>query len=228
MIEVVSPAAFRPYRARRGCATVVDMRTPRVHARPILIAALPLLLVAALAACGDDDAAESSDLAAFSLDERLLRMEIPVASWQGAEDVAEAHASAEAAANLVVGTEGPGYGDRDGDGVIEDEDVDEFGVLPGLDGTPPGLAELVVDNECVEADVLGGSWDDPAARWAELDAAIENWSPENDTISTLASQPMQIVGWATLAISTDVLDEARAFGSLAAANLETSLDAGDC
>jgi len=206
---------------------VVDMRTPRVHAKSILLAATPLLFIATLGSCGDDDAGESSDVAAFSLDERLLRIEIPVSSWARAEDVAEAHAAAEAAANLVVGTEGPGYGDLDGDGVIEDEDVDEFGVVPGLDGTPPGLAELV-DNECVEADVLGGSWDDPAARWAELDAAVEAWSPENNTIAALASNPMQIVAWARLATSTDALDEARDFGNLAASNLETSLEAVEC
>lgn len=203
------------------------MRTPRVHAKPILLATVPLLFVASLAGCGDDDAEESSDVAAFSLEERLLRIEIPVTLWGRAEDLAETHAAAEAAANLVVGSEGAGYGDRDGDGVVEDEDVDEFGVLPGLDGTPPGLAELV-DNDCVEADVLGGSWDDPAARWAELDAAVEAWSPENDTISALASHPMQIVAWATLAISTDAVDEAHDFGELAATNLETSLEAVDC
>lgn len=193
----------------------------------MLRAAVPLLLVAALVGCGDDDTGESADLATFTLKERLFRAEIPVTVWGRAEDLAEAHASAEATANLMTGSEGWEYGDRDGNGVIDDENVGEFGVLPGLDGTPPGLADAV-DNECVEADVLGGSWDDPAARWAELDAALETWTPENDTITALASQPMRVVGWATLAISTDVVDEARAFGDLAADEIDASIDAADC
>lgn len=189
--------------------------------------AVPLLLVAALVGCGDDDDGESADLATFTLKERLFRAEIPVTVWGRAEDLAEAHASAEAAANLMTGSEGWEYGDRDGNGVVEDEDVGEFGVLPGLDGTPLGLADAV-DNECVEADVLGGSWDDPAARWAELEAALEAWTPENDTITALASQPMRVVGWATLAISTDFVDEARDFGDLAVVNIQASIEAADC
>ena len=189
--------------------------------------AVPLLLVAALVGCGDDDTPESADLATFTLKERLFRAEIPVTVWGRAADLAEAHASAEAAANLMTGSEGWEYGDRDGNGVIDDEDVGEFGVLPGLDGTPVGLAEAV-DNECIEADVLGGSWDDPAARWAELETALDAWTPENDTISALASQPMQVVGWATLAISTDDVDEARDFGDLAVINVQASIEAADC
>jgi len=194
----------------------------------MLRVAVPFLLVAALVGCGgDDDVGESADLATFTLKERLFRAEIPVTNWGRAADLAEAHASAEAAANLMTGSKGWEYGDRDGNGVIEDEDVGEFGVLPGLDGNPAGLA-APVDNECVEADVLGGSWDDPAGRWAELETALEAWTPENDTISALASQPMQVVGWATLAISTDVLDEARDFGDLATVNVEASIEAADC
>lgn len=44
-------------------------------------------------------------------------------------------ATAETAANLVVGPNGPGYGDRDGDGEVGGST--SRGVLPGIDGSPP-------------------------------------------------------------------------------------------
>jgi len=84
--------------------------------------------------------------------------------------------AAETAANLVVGPAGPGYGDRDGDGTVNGESDD--GVLPGLDGTPAGLASPLAANECVERDVLGGSWDDPGDRWDTMLTAIDDWRPD--------------------------------------------------
>ena len=187
-----------------------------------------LLLAVALVGCGDDtDTGEPEDVQAFTLRVQLLTADNAVTVWERAGDLAEAHAAAEGAANLVVGSGGPGYGDRDGNGTVNAEAESEFGILPGLDGEPPAIAALV-ENECVEADVLGGSWDDPAARWAELQAAVDAWSPDNNTILDLSSNPMRIVAWAQLALSSDSLDEVREFGSRAKTNISLSLAAIDC
>jgi hypothetical protein len=187
----------------------------------------PLLLIVTLAACGDDnDVGEPGDIAAFTLRERIVTVDDAVVVWEEADTIAEAHAAAEAAANLVVGSGGPGYGDRDGNGNVDGDT--EFGVLPGLDGTPTGLASALSDNECVVADVLGGSWDDPGERWAIMQSTIDAWTPDNNTIPSLASQPMRIVGWASLTLATDSLDEANGFAGLAQAHIDASLAAIDC
>ena len=189
--------------------------------------AAPLLLTATLVACGDDaDAPESGDVAEFTYRELVVKIDDAVTVWNRADSLAEAQAAAEAAANLVVGPGGPGYGDRDGSGNVGGET--EFGVLPGLDGSPVGLANALGDNECILTDVLGGSWDAPADRWATMQAAIDAWSFDNDTMPSLVSQPMQIVGWATLTLATDSIDEAFEFGRLAQLNVDASFAALDC
>jgi hypothetical protein len=150
-----------------------------------------------------------------------------VSEWRGARSLDGARAAAEIAANLVVGPNGPGYGDRDGDGEIGGETDD--GVLPGLGGEPPGLASLLpADDECVQRDVLGGSWSDPAGRWGEMLAAIDAWSPSSNTMPSLASHPMRIVGWATFTLATDDLDEAHEYGGHARLHVDVAADALDC
>ena len=140
--------------------------------------------------------------------------------------MADAQAAAETAANLVVGPNGPDYGDRDGDGAVNGETA--VGLLPGLDGTPAGLALPLAPNACISADVLGGIWDDPEAAWGEMQAAIDAWRPNNNTMPTLASHPMRVVGWATFTLGSDSLDEAHEYAGHAKLHVDISVRALDC
>jgi len=158
--------------------------------------------------------------------ERMVLVDEAVAAWRVAPTVAAAQEAAEAAANLVVGPNGPGYGDRDGDGVVSG--ATDAGVLPGLDGTPPGLAIPLAGNACIDADVLGGSWGDPEARWGEMLDAIDAWRPGNNTMPTLASHPMRVVGWSTFTLDTDSLEEAHEYAGHATLHVDISVRALDC
>ena len=187
----------------------------------------PLVLTITLLACGDDGAvADPEDVAAFTYRETVVKIDDAVTVWENAGTLADARAAAEAAVNLVVGSGGPDHGDRDGNGTIDGDA--EFGVLPGLDGTPTGLANALSDNECVVADVLGGDWSDPTARWDEMQSAIDAWAPDNNTMPGLDSHPMRIVGWATFTMATDSLDEAHEYGGHAQLHVDESLAALDC
>lgn len=158
--------------------------------------------------------------------ERLDAIDMAISTWQAATTVEQASTSAETAANLVVGPNGPGYGDRDGDGTING--ASDTGLLPGGDGNPAGLAEPLVSNECVNADVLGGSWDEPEARWGEMLKAIDEWRPDHNTMPSLASHPMRIVGWSTFTTDSGSLDLAHEYAGHAKLHIDISLRALDC
>jgi hypothetical protein len=165
-----------------------------------------------------------ADVASFA--ERMSAIDEAVAVWRSATSVEAAHEAAEAAANLIVGPNGPGYGDRDGDDVIGGEVA--VGVLPGLDGVPEGLAIPLAANGCVRRDVLGGTWVDPAAEWEAMLAAIDAWRPDNNTMPTLPSHPMRVVGWATFTLDTDSLDEAHEYAGHAKLHVDISARALNC
>ncbi len=202
-----------------------------MRARHLAIAALGFGVLVGCGSSGGDDntvvtTPESADVA-----ERLAALDGAVDRWRTAESIGDATVAAETAANLVVGPNGPGYGDRNGDGIVDG--ATEAGLLPGLDGDPDGVANSLVDNSCVERDVLGGSWDDPSARWAEMTSAIEAWRPDGNTMPTLASHPMRVVGWATFTLDTDpasddALELAHEYSGHAALHVAISTDALDC
>lgn len=185
------------------------------------------LVVAAVlvAACGDDvlpvavSIAVEPDSPEASMAGRLREIDSFVAVWRTAATIEEAQAAAEAAANLVVGPDGPGYGDRDGDGVVGG--ASEIALIPGL-------AAPLSENECVVADVLGGAWDEPAVRWEEMLEAIASWAPNRNTMPSLASHPMRVVGWATFTLASDSLDEAREYAGHAKLHVDVSLRALEC
>jgi len=161
-----------------------------------------------------------------ALQARLEAIDQAVADWRDSESIEAAHAAAETAANLVVGPDGPGYRDRDGNGEIGGET--DAGLLPGEDGSPAGLAGPPAVNDCIASDVLGGTWSDPMAEWQEMITAIEQWRPDNNTMPTLASHPMRIVGWATFTLSSESLDLAHEYGGHAKLHVDVSVAALDC
>ena len=194
-------------------------------------AVLVLLMALVPAACGGGDERSSASTVAPSTDDgavrgRLDEIAVQVERWSTSDDMVEVRAAAEAAANLVVGPNGPDYGDRDGDGSIAGSS--DAGLLPGVDGTPAGVASSLAGNECVARDVLAGTIDDPATAWAEMETAIDAWTPSGNTMPTLASHPMRIVGWATFTLASDSLDEAHEYAGHAGLHVDVSLRAIDC
>ncbi len=160
---------------------------------------MPALLLL-VSACGSNADGPGRAVDATVASARLEQIADEVDAWAGSSTLSEARAHAEAAANLVVGPGGLGYGDRDGNG--QTGGAVKGGLLPGPDGSPAGVVlDTVGDDDCVRRDVLGGSWDDPRARWSLLAVAIDEWAPDNNTFPSLPSHPMRVVGWATLAQS---------------------------
>ncbi|WP_062520428.1 hypothetical protein [Demequina silvatica] len=179
--------------------------------------AIPLL---ALAACSP---AASTDMPP-EVAERFDQLETALAGWEDAASIEEAHANAEAARNLITGVDGPLYGDGDGDGEIAGSSP--VGLLPGYGGEP-GLVHDPAVNPCVEADVLGGSWETPAERWDQVTAAIDAWEVTANTFPSLESHPQRIVGWATLTLASDSLDTALEYAGHARLHLDASTYAYD-
>ncbi|GAA3643724.1 hypothetical protein GCM10022200_29600 [Microbacterium awajiense] len=150
--------------------------------------------------------------------QRLDAIDAAVSAWQAAGDLESAQRSAEDARNLIEGPGGPDYGDGDGDGTVAG--ATEAGLLPGLGGEP-GLAQPPL-NDCVERDVLGGSWDDPQRRWDVFADTLAAWSPGNNTMPTLPSHPQRVVGWATLTLESGSLDEAHEYAGHARLHVDIS------
>ncbi|TFG68938.1 MAG: hypothetical protein E4H24_02245 [Thermomicrobiales bacterium] len=154
-----------------------------------------------------------------ALEHRLSEIDDAVSRWQAAVDLVAVGAAAEAARNLVVGPDGPGYGDADGDGTVTGANA--VGLLPGLAGQHgPATEAAGAAGACVVRDVLGWSWGDPSARWAILADAIAAWSPASNTFPSLPSHPQRIVGWATLALGADDLPTALEFGGHARLHID--------
>ncbi|MEV8268189.1 hypothetical protein [Microbacterium sp. NPDC076911] len=178
---------------------------------PALVA-FPLALTVALGGCATGASDVENDEvspAVAELSERLGETTVAISAWHDAEDLAELKQAAEQVRNLVTGEVGPYYGDADGDGTVSGAMT--VGVLPGLEGEP-GLASII-EGDCLEQDVLGGDWSDPAERWQILDDAIVAWAPTNNTFPSLPSHPQRTIGWATLALNEDDLETAREFAS---------------
>lgn len=156
-----------------------------------------------------------------NLKQRLLALDSAVSRWQRAPDVASAHETAEEARNLIVGAAGPYYGDADGDGTISG--ANSVGILPGQKGEA-GLATSK-NGPCVVADVLGGSWLQPADRWAKLETAITRWTSSRNTFPSLPSHLQRVVGWASLALKAEDVGEAREYARHARLHVDVAIEA---
>lgn len=197
---------------------------------------MALLIPLPLATCGSP-APVASDLTAVSgakmppsmpqrlttetLSGRLVAIDGAVLRWQTAPSLQIARLAAEEARNLIVGASGPYYGDANRDGQIAGASA--VGVLPGLKGE----ASLAVptNNSCVVADVLGGSWTEPAVRWSLLESAIARWTPTGNTFPSLPSHAQRVVGWATLTLKSDRLIEAREYAKHARIHVDIAIRA---
>ena len=142
-------------------------------------------------------------------------LQAAVTSWAQASTLAEAKAAAEAARNLVTGPDVMDYGDLDGNG--QTAGATSIGLLPGENGQR-GLVTTPTSS-CVERDVLGGSWSDPAARWTDVRTRIAAWTESNNTFPALASHPQRVVGWASLTLNTSKVDTT----SLDTTSLDTTI-----
>lgn len=156
-----------------------------------------------------------------SLATRLAAVDQAVDRWARASTLAAAKDAAEEARNLIVGASGPSYGDANGDGDIAG--AAHRGLLPGLKGET-GLADLS-DNACVIADVLGGSWRQPAKRWSQMQSAIARWTPARNTFPSLPSHAQRVVAWASLTLKTGSLSDAHEYASHARLHVDISLRA---
>lgn len=204
---------------------------------------LGLTCILGIAACGgsDDSTADPSTSTepstvqpvtaseasgAEAIRDRIEEIQAAVATWAEATSIDEAHAAAETAINLVAGSNGPTPGDLDGDGTVQGQS--DVGLLSGPDDGPAGLATELDTNTCVQRDVLGSTADDPAAGWDETEAAIAAWRPDNNTMPTLLSHPMRIIGWATFTLDSDDLDTAHEYAGHAQLHVDVSRNALDC
>lgn len=192
----------------------------------MVVFSVVVVLFAGACSSAADPVASSSPGDATALSSRVEELSAAVQSWADSETIEDAHVWAETALNLVVGPNGPGYGDLNGDGTISG--ASDVGVLPGLDGIPDGLASPLASNACVERDVLGGDWPDPEQRWATMAEAIDAWAPSNNTMPSLPSHPMRIVGWATFTLESDSLDVAHEYASHAGLHVSVTEQALDC
>ncbi len=202
-------------------------------ARRFMVLAVVALAAFAVVGCGSTGqspgtASPPGSIASAGLgllEGRLGAIDDAVNRWRSATDLATARRAAEEARNLTVGPHGPSYGDTDRDGTVGGASA--MGLLPGLGGEH-GLATAAA-GPCVERDVLGGSWADPAARWSILESAIAAWTPSNNTFPALPSHPQRIVGWATLTLATADLARALEYGGHAQLHIDVAMQAvGDC
>ena len=104
----------------------------------------------------------------------------------------------------------------------------ELLVVMTIIGLSVAVAIPLVTNECIARDVLGGTWTDPGAAWGAMLTAIDDWRTDSNTMPSLASHPMRIVGWATFTLRSGSLDEIHEYGGHAKLHVDVALRALDC
>ena len=163
----------------------------------------------------------TSAAALAAVKQRLTEIDDALVAWSSAHDLTAVRRSAETVRSLVAGDAFPGPGPDDADA----RGAHGVGLLPGPGGEP-GLVTAVAGT-CLEAQVLGGPWGDPEARWDELRAAVADWAPDNNTFPALASHPQRVVGWASLALVAPELADAVGYADHARLHLGVTRAAVD-
>lgn len=153
-------------------------------------------------------------------DQRLDELQSQVNVWADGDDFATVRASSGRVLALVTGIGSPRVGGA-GAGGTETGALSQ-GLLPGEDGTA-SIAEAL--ENCAGPDLFGGSWENPAERWATFDEVFARWSPTDNTFPTLPSHAQRIVGWAMLAAESDDLDDALTYASHAQIHVDAVRDA---
>jgi hypothetical protein len=201
---------------------VIPLKSVRAHVLAPLIAGLVASCSSGSDTIPTPPADQADDSASSArVEQRLAALQAAVDSWERADDLTSAKAAAETARNLVTGPDVTGYGDSDRDGRIGGGNA--AGLLPGEEGQP-GLVTSPAP-ACIERDVLGGSWADPAARWQEVRRRIAAWSETNNTFPALASHPQRVVGWASLTLAARSLELAREYAGHAQLHVRITLEA---
>ena len=182
-----------------------------------------MLALALLTACTDDPSGPPpppSTVAAAQ--QRVDDVQGALARWREATTIGAAHHAAETVSNLITGPGVDLYGDTDADGTVQG--AVDAGLLPGQAREASLGLPL---SGCAGADLLGGSWADPAARWLELTTRLDAWTPENNPFPELASHAQRTVGWAQLTLRSDDLADAQEFSGHAQLHVSAVLAALD-
>lgn len=156
---------------------------------------LVVLSCTLLATCNVAAVASAPTDAVVAARARAADVQAALDRWRDAEDLPSAHHPAEEVSNLITGPAVDLYGDADGDGSVQG--AVELGLLPGQAGK--GSLSLPLRG-CAGPDLLGGSWDEPAARWLDLADKIAAWTPDNNPFPDLESHAQRTIGWAQLTL----------------------------
>jgi len=170
-------------------------------------------LCVSLSACGGAEA-PLADITAAKV--RLETISTQTDLWRDSTTITEAHAAAESVLNLVIGPNVDGYGTVAGGTSV--------GLLPGQQGEASLGLRL---RGCAGSALLGGSWEDPATRWAVLRKAIDEWTPTNNPFPSLPSEAQRVVGWATLTLRSSDLERAHEYAGHARLHVDGTREAVD-
>ena len=58
--------------------------------------------------------------------------------------------------------------------------------------------------------------------------AIDDWRPDDNTMPSLPSHPMRVVGWASFTLATDDLDDAHEYAGHAQLHVDVARDSLTC
>ena len=97
-----------------------------------------------------------------------------------------------------------------------------------LDSSPARPVRTVLVcrwTSCAGKDLLGESWDDPAARWSDLATKIDTWTSVYNPFPELTSHAQRTIGWAQLTLMSDDLAYIHEYSGHAQLHVDAMRDA---